>query len=757
MKRPLVMVSVIWGIGLFLGLGEVYMAAMVAIFFYFLFLQSDVQLSRKHLWVALILCLFSVLRVIYFDTNYEQEASLFEDGDTVIVQGTIKDVEQTENSTLYVINDWQTGSGIDGRFLIALYSDDLMTIGDRVAVKGRVNQITSQRNPGGFDALNYYRQKRTSIVLFGHMELVAHSNAYNMRKLFRELRSEHADRLHKLLPGEDGDLVAALLLGVDDVDMSTETLYRDAGLIHILAISGLHISILILMLYACVKKVLGLRFAALTAIVVGCAYCFYTGMHISTIRATLMVAVFLFGKVVERNYDKATCLALVGMIMLCINPYYVLNVGFLLSFGAVAGLFFVMPVLEKVLPQYDNIIVNMIRAMLSVQIVIVPILAYHFHEVPIYSLVANVLVLPLLPVILVFSVFGLMVSYLIWELGVVLISVVFWLLKYMTFIVKAVEQLPYKSVVIGEIHIVTLALYSLLVLFIVHGQKKWRIAVLSAIICIQIIVSGYYMNDGLTMTFLDVGQGDCAVINYKGEYYMIDGGGLRGIDDRPNTGKKVIAPFLKSKGIHKLDTIFISHGDYDHIYGIIELVSIVDVDRIVLPEHFLSGRSELCSQLIERLSTSTEVVYFKAGDKLTINEMTINCLGPADDMTYDSSNDASLILHLNYGAFDSLFLGDVSKEQERQLLQSDSILDSRFEVVKVAHHGSSSSTDENFYKALMPQLSIISVGANSYGHPMDSVMETLKSCSGIVMTTELSGAVTVKTNGDTIQYFTMME
>lgn len=757
MKRPIVMVSVIWGIGLFLGLGEVYMAAFVAMFFCFLFVKLDKKIEVRHICLVLLLCLFSMFRVILFDSSYEEERNLFEDGDTVVVQGIVKDVIDNDTYYKYVIDDWKTGSGIKGKFLINVYAQVRYDIGDKVTVRGNTLAISQTRNPGGFNALNYYKQKRVSYLIFGKLTFVEHTDSYPLRALFRALRMEHYKQLHQLLPNEEADIVATLLLGMDKVEEETYVKFKEAGLIHLLAISGLHISILILALYSVLKRLSSHKIAGAIALSFGVIYCFYTGMHLSTIRATLMVAFFLLGKAFDKRYDKATSLSLSAMLMLTVNPYYVLNVGFMLSFASVSGIFFLVPVLKKILPRYNNVLADSIRTMIAVQIIIGPILMYYFYEIPIYSLIANLLVMPVIPLLLAVAIIALVVSYLFIDLAVILSGTVYWLIRFVLWVTDVIDLLPLKSVLTGEPHLISIILYTMLILFIMIGVKKSKVSFLTFVLVIQVITVGFYHNDTLKMTVLDVGQGDCSIIEAYGKVIMIDGGGLVNQSGDKNVGQRVIKPFLKSQGIRKIDTLFISHGDFDHIYGIIELASEVQIGQVFLAENDWSGQSDMIEQLLNELDENTQIYYMTAGDLWKYNALSIDCLGPNESGTYDNANEASMILLLSYGDFDGLYLGDVSVLQERQLADVLLLENRVIDFVKVAHHGADTSTSEFLYETIRPMLSVISVGENNYGHPSKEVLSILEENSGEVITTFDAGAILIESNGNTIHYRTMLQ
>lgn len=289
-------------------------------------------------------------------------------------------------------------------------------------------------------------------------------------------------------------------------------------------------------------------------------------------------------------------------------------------------------------------------------------------------------------------------------------------------------------------------------------KYKYLIIAFSVLLLILLIDFRPWNNEGLFLYFVDVGQGDCIVVKDYNYTFMIDGGGDRFMDDDNNIGKKVVFPFLLEKGIRKLDCVFITHVHYDHIKGIIEVIDLVDIDTIVLPKvyevyyhepskekklnkstsvedndsfydedfvnHLFKGGEELflLEELFDKaVANNIKLLFIDEGQVITGKSSKFTCVYPYSGKTYsDHENENSLILKLELGSVTALLTGDVEDEGEEWLISHKKDL-KNINILKVPHHGSNSSSSEELLLQLNPNVAIVSVGENLFGHPSDIV------------------------------------
>jgi competence protein ComEC len=710
--------------------------------------HKDNRLTYKHNILFVGLCLFSMVRIMMISQQYSTEVNRFTPGEQVVFEGLVNSIHTTEKSYIYEIGQLvYRDHSFDGT--MSFITNGTLQIGDVISGSGEVLVSDDLRNEGGFDQIAYNKQKNRVATVYGEVIDVEESKGLNLQKGLYLLRQQHEDMLYSLLPKSEADIVGTLLLGSNLVESETKDLYRVSGLIHILAISGLHVTLIGIGLFRMISFFIRKKqISAIITISLLIVYCIYTGLHTSTVRATIMIIIFLSQYIFNRRYDKTTALFLAATVICIFKPLALFDIGFLLSFGAVMSIFYIEPKLRIGWLERENEVISSLRVMLAIQIGITPILTYVFFNMPLYGLIANLLVLPVVALIILFSLLGLIFTYGSVTVGGFFIGSTHWLVNYMTDVTKLVSTLPWSYLNVGKVPIVFIMAYYLLLFTWVKGLKfKYVTLGLSTLVTIMMVFSIQAQNQ-LEIHMLDVGQGDSVIITYKGEVLMIDGGGdIRKKGD--NVGKRILDPFFQSKSISVIDTVFVTHSDFDHLYGIIELAQTYTIKRLIISESYERQSDEMMDDLLVALKAqNTDVIYFGEGDEVAIDDLKIRCLGPRTDFGQDN-NSKSLILLLQLESFDALFMGDAGVREEEQLIASGVLGGKSLEVLKVGHHGSKSSSSDAFIEALKPQLSLISVGLkNNYGHPNGEVLETLNQWSNSVKMTSEQGQITISYKND---------
>lgn len=633
-------------------------------------------------------------------------------------------------------------------------------LGNAVFVTGEGSSFDAPRNPGNFDQKFYYEKQGIFMKVFAERVKVVRKDVWKIRDGLFELRGRWHKMLLRVLGEKDGGTFSAIMMGEKaDLDERRKEMYQANGISHLLAISGLHLSLVGLVFYEGLRR-LGLSYKV-AGMIGGSGlflYAIMTGMSVSATRATVMFLLRIGADMCGRVYDMMTALLLTGTMILWEKPLYVFDPGFLLSFGAIMGILLLLPTLKLLLPCKRRWIEGA-YAGVAIQGFLFPITLYFFFEIPVYSALLNLLVIPLMPLLLGGGLVGSAIYGLFPWVGTRILLGSSLILKGYDFVCKWGIRLPGSRLTVGQPKWQQVVVcYLLLLLFILYVRRKSENGekeltklgrcggVFALCVILLISVPWKHEKNELEVTMLDVGQGDGIYMRGpSGMHYFVDGGS----SDVKKVGKYRIESFLKSRGVGTLDYVFLSHGDGDHIGGIRELLERQDVGirirTLVLPvENVWDDALKEIGEIA--LFYGTQVVVMEAGEELSEGEFRIRCLQPGNEFTEESGNGASMVLQVEYKDFDMLLTGDVEGKGE-ELLVFGGALES-VDVLKVAHHGSKNSTKDDFLDLVRPKIALISAGReNSYGHPHMETIKRLKKAGIIIYNTQESGAVTIRTDG----------
>lgn len=408
---------------------------------------------------------------------------------------------------------------------------------------------------------------------------------------------------------------------------------------------------------------------------------------------------------------------------------------------------------------------------LAVQIMTLPVTAYFYYQFPLYSILLNLCILPLMPFILGFGMAGIVGAACSIEAGRFLLAPAHYLLKGIRFLCGKVRLLPFAGIVAGQPQLPKIAAYYVVLFSVVilcgiiekkrENSEKFvktgKIDLIKSGIAIILLAGVFFDRDPrpFSITFLDVGQGDgCCIQNQNHSVWMIDGGS----SSERKLAENCVEPFLKSCGIGQVDYWLISHYDEDHVSALLEVLegyersldgrnaAGITVGTLLLPD--LVEIPELAQKLLVLAREQEITVRFVGrGDLISAGKMTMRILSPQREDVYENSNAASVVAEVQYGSFRALFTGDVEGTGEKQLLQEGLLRD--VDVLKAAHHGSKNSTPLLLLEQTEPEITVISCGAgNSYGHPHEELLARLEAGGSFAVRTDLQGAVTVEVSDD---------
>ena len=654
-------------------------------------------------------------------------------------------------------------------------------LGNTIVLQGKISNFASATNPGQFDAKQYYQILGIGGSVYACRVLRGDPNSclgettdedssksrgaagasggaagasggaagasggaqvslwWWLKETLYQKKRYASLLFYSVLPKEDASLMCSLLLGEKSLlDQEIKSLYQQSGIIHILAISGLHISLFGMTIFKLLRKIqCPFQVSGSLAFGVVFLYGLVVGMGPSSARAVLMFSLQMCAFLLGRTYDMLTGLSLAAFWLLISQPLYLFHSGFLLSFGAVLSMALIVPGLQDLFPAKAT-------SGMAILFGTFPIQAVFYYQIAPYSLLLNLLVIPLVGVLLVcgilIQVFGL------FSLSGAKVFGTFggWLLALFSGAGGFTLALPGKQWIVGKPSAYQVFLYlTILVIVLTIGKKMPKVW---CYLCLCIGIGALVRNwqTGMQITCLDVGQGDgIYVTDHRNHHVLIDGGS----STAKGVGGYRILPFLKSQGCGHLDGIFISHLDEDHYNGVLELMELSDEEGIPIGCIYLSTddggeKREEISVLAQAHGIAVKEI--KAGDVFRKGDIVLECIYPGEKSV--DGNENSMTMLLNYGDFSGLFTGDlegvgeylVATELEKHLANDGVTL------LKVAHHGSKNSTGDRLLQVIQPKIAVISSSPEGrYGHPHQETIDRLEKWGINILRTDERGAVTL--------------
>ncbi len=635
------------------------------------------------------------------------------------------------------------------KLLAIIKSDTPFKMGDCVIISGDALSFSYADIYGGYDEWLYLTADGYTAKIFPDTwEKTGHGKFWGMG--IKNANEAVQSLLEKILPEKESGIAKAMLTGERaDIEKETDDLYTKAGVTHILCISGLHMSLFALYLSYILQDLCkcSKRITALVTMVVCVAFLIFSGLKPSAMRAVIMICVTSLGYVVYRRHDWLNSLALAGIVILLIQPLYLFQAGFQLSFVSVLGIDIATQVLPKPKTWYEKMI-NLAGVSCFAVGFGLPIVAYHFYEVSLVGILANMVVLPLSGILLGCIVLSVIGGFLFLPLGVFLAGTVYFILQLFEMVCHLVIQIPYGIVTIGRMSLWSMAAYYLLWYGLCFYRTVWKYRLMvfgSTLILLYGMLGNRLIWKENTIAFLDVGQGDCTVITtYDKKAFVIDGGGKYGKPFGENVGMTVLAPYIASQGITDVEAFFLTHLDADHSTGILELLAEGKGKALYVSDYPVvdTEAEKQRKEIVEKNGVSVYTMH-KGNDCMMQSLGVLRCMYPIKDFYFDenSENARSLVLQYVYGDTSVLLTGDIEAMQEVALAKQDLHSD----ILKVAHHGSHTSSTQIFLEAVSAECGIISCGRNNlYNHPHTEVMERLENQNMDIYRTDISKSIVIK-------------
>ena len=666
-----------------------------------------------------------------------------------------------------------------------------LNYGDRVRFICKLQRARNVGNPGGFDYSRYlalqgifaagYLKNSREIIRIGEGD----SNYF--RKTIEGFREKIRNFIDKRSELPNRAIIKALLLGEQgEISEKTRDNFAATGVVHILSVSGLHLAFVAMIAFLVIRGILRVserlmlamdinKVAAIFTLFPVLFYAFIAGFGVATFRATVMIVVFLVAVIIDRQRDLYNTLAMAALIITVILPTSIFDISFQLSFVSVLAILYLtprftyylssihdltteyLPSISKKIGRYFGFLV---LVSISATIGTGPITAYHFNRVLLLGFIPNIVVVPIIDFLAIpLCLFVALTIFISPSLASMLLGLDSIIVNFVVDLVELFTYLPGVSLWVTTPTLLEITLFYLFIfsLFNVNRLRmSWYITLILLILIAGDYSYWYYtknFNRNLRVTFLSVGQGDSALVEFpKGKRMIIDGGGGE-YNESYDTGRNIVAPFLWKEKIKRVDYLLLSHPHPDHLNGLRFIAKNFEVKEI-----WTNGQSTDVESYLELM----EIVNHEGIKKVTMNVETLSKyingvrvdiynppvrLFQGEGMNIQSSfNNNSVVVKLSFKEVSLLFTGDIEEEAEKKLVQLGSRLEST--VIKIPHHGSLRSSTEEFLGKVHPTYAVFSVGyKNRFGFPKMQVLERYRDLGSRTYRTDTDGAITMVTDG----------
>ena len=636
--------------------------------------------------------IISILLITFFTVLYKVNniKSKYDENTNEII-GTILEIKEDDLKTTLIVKAKEN--------LIVYYKgNNKFNLGDRVLINGKLEQL---KNNTIFNLFNYRKYMLSKNIYYS----VTTSNIKPIKSnknIFFNIKTFLINRINSIKRSE---YLKAFILGNDDyISDSIVDTYRINGISHLFCVSGMHIGLLSSILFLILNKIKKHIINYFYVIVFLLFYMFLTNFTPSVLRATLFFILITINKLLNLRVSTIKILVFVLCINLIVNPYNIYNIGF--KFSYIISFYLVL--FKSIINRHKNYFLKIFITSFISFLVSIPIMIDNYFSINLLSIFYNIIFVPLVSLIIFpFSLLTLFIK----KLGFIYEMFISLLEKLSIFLSNFKIEL-----ILPKTNIFIIVLYYLIITFILYKLSKKKYRYILIIIVVIIFHTNYnYFNNELYITYIDVNQGDSILIRfpYNEANILIDTGAIYNY----NLEKSLIN-YFKSKGISKIDYLIITHGDYDHMGEAINLVNNFKVEKVI----FNCGPyNDLEKELIKVLDKK-KIKYYSCIEELNIDKNKLYFLQTKE---YDNENDNSNVIYTELNGYKFMFMGDASITTEKEILDKYNLPD--IDVLKVGHHGSKTSSSENFINEINPKYSIISVGKNNrYGHPNKEVLNNLE-------------------------------
>jgi len=707
------------------------------------------------------LCIHIALSFYFLKPNYQKE----------FYRGNAEIIDIYKDKYICKLLDFHPKNKV----IINFNNSESLKPGDVIKISSKIEFAQESRNYGGFN----YRKYLQSQGIYGMMNIKNYLKVKTNKDMyyyFGNIRMKCFEFLDEQYEAEYSSFLKGILFGYkNEIDSSVKEDFKNSSLSHVIAISGMHISYVVLLLETVFSLTkIHKKFYRVLQVMILILFMIFTGMSPSCIRACLMYIYVLIGKCMDRKPNVYIGGVISILIILVINIYSIYNLGFWLSYLSTLGIIcasgFIYKMITKKINKNNSVIRYVIQCFsisLASQIFILPVTIYASNTFSLSFFIPNFLMSILIGPIILIGYMSTLLSKTFSHLSLFCNIIEKVMLKLAFIIAKYSKILPLSMIHIPTPSVLTIAMYYYILFSIIKYsytnkysfckimyRSKMSITIKKAtvILTILVLLSSLVIKkipNDLKIYFIDVGQGDsCLIVTPRNKTILIDGGD--GDGDSYDYGKNVVFPYLMDRGINKLDYIMISHFDSDHVGGLFYILDNLKVGNIIISVQGENSENlEKFQKIVKKKKLKVTVV--KKEDTIKIEKhIYFRILWPrAQKLIKENSlNNNSMVCKLYYKGFSMLFTGDIENAESEILKENDS-RDVQSTILKVAHHGSNTSSSQEFIDAVNPRIALIGVGENNkFNHPSDEVIDRMKSKGIIIYRTDQMGEISIIVDND---------
>ena len=737
----------------------------------------------KLIFIIIISSFISNSIVKYLNQKYE---NLYSNIKNLQIKGlVISNLEEQEFYYRYKIKILE-GDYKNTNLYLKTPKNIILEYGDKVEVLGEFEEPQTQRNYKGFNYKNYLK----TLKIFGTIKAksikVEEKNYGSKIDIFaNNIFLKIKNNIMQTYNEEISPIILGVMLGyTDNIDEKVKEQFSESNISHVLAISGMHITYVIIISKKITQKLIGKKSSYIIASIILILYMYITGFSTSIVRAGIMGIISCMSFIFYRKSNTLNNIAISSLIILINNPFTLISTSFLLTYGGTLGIILYSNIFEKIIKNIkvrnrkwkyvfikvqrkcENII-EIISVSLSAQIIIAPIMLVQFNTIGISFFITNLLLSFVIGIIVMGGFLQIIISFISIKLGQIFAYFISIPTYCLILISKLGSKIPFGNFKAVTPSLTQIIIYYIFINILIYLYKLFNSKKLNStqirikniiyvikykikpykdkVICLLLIILLFFgilklFPNNLRIYFIDVGQGDSTLIlTPQNKRILIDGGGSENYE----VGKNTLMPYLLDRKIKKLDYVIISHFDQDHVGGIIEILDDIKVDKIIISKQF-----EITEQYKKLLDLAKDnnikILQVKKGNKLNIEkDFYIDILFPEEQQIAENAiNNNSIVAKIVYKNFKMLFTGDIEEVAEKRLIDLYKNNELKADILKVAHHGSKTSSTQEFLDLVEPKIALIGVGKNNiFGHPSNQTIQRLNNMGCVIKRTDLNGEI----------------
>lgn len=778
MNRPIFIITIGYIIGILWGLYFRISIALLYVVFFIIYIITKIlnqkEILKKVIKLNIIMTiiissLISNLIINKLNNKYE---TLYKDKEElklqVIVVSNKKDKQYYYRYKVKVLTEKYKNTSL------YMTTKKELDYGDILEITGEFDEPSGARNYKGFDYKQYLKILGISGTIRANY-INKEGKEYNILYYANLLHLKIKENIEKTYNQNSRPVILGVMLGdTSEINEETREDFSESSISHVLAISGLHVSYIIYLVQISSKKIFGEKKSQIISIIVLLIYMSITGFGISVVRASIMGILMCISFLVYRKSDSLNNLSISCLIILIKNPFNILSTSFLFTYAGTIGVVFFRTIIQenienikiknkKVQEKYlkfckkHNYLIEAIAVAISAQLMTFPIIIIKYNMINLSFIITNLLICIVIGPLVIGGFVQIVITFISIKIGSAIAQIVqlpVQILILISKIGKNMTLINFKVITPDNYQIIIY--YICLSIYYYLNQKKIKIKIKPKIkkIIVLIILASILINKiphNLEIYFVDVSQGDCSfIVTPNNKTILIDGGGQRNFD----VGKNTLLPYIFDRKKSQIDYCIISHFDFDHCGGILYIMNEIKIKKMIIPKQFEDSENYQEFKKIVNMK-KINVIEVEAGQRIKIEkDLYLDILWPCSENIVNQNvlNNNSLVFKLVNKNFSILYTGDIEEIAEKAILKKYSknlnVLEAN--ILKVAHHGSKTSSTIEFIQAVKPQIALIGVGENNtFGHPSENTLNKLENINCKIYRTDELGeiCINVKSKG----------